>query len=834
MARHSTDMTATKAIPGILALLLCLCMALCLALSTVYPTHAASPDADAPADAAARSLEKGHPKLQSALYELAATQESRRAGLAAERGIHFSDGMVRVIAEASDEEAQEAAVAVEALGGTVETTYRGLVQAMVPVSSLTSLADEPCVRLVRLPWVAVPAATSEGAGVINADDWNAAGYTGSGIKVGVLDGGFSGYDALLGTDLPAAVNTLWAPSIGGEGGSIHGTACAEIIYDIAPDADFYLANFATEAEMGNAVDWFIAQGVDVVSCSMGIPNSGPGDGTGPICAMVDEARAAGILWCNSAGNFAERHWMGYWTDADADDLHEFAPGVELNAFTATAGELIVVCLKWDDPFGGSGNDYDLYLLDSGYNIIPPTSQDYQTGSQDPVESIVTTASYSGVYYVQFWLFDADGTAHFHLISAYHELQYRVSAGSLIEPADAASAFTLGAVDQATPNALEDFSSRGPTQDGRVKPDAVTPDGVSTESYGPVAFYGTSAAAPHAAGAAVLVKDAHPGYTPDDLQAFLETTAVDLGAAGKDNLYGSGRLDLASPPASPSPPTVATNPATDVAESGGQLTATLHGTITDDGSDECSYQFEYGTQSGGPYDVATGWTGTEFTGDTFSATTGPLDQDTAYFFRARAQNDSGIGNGEERTFTTPTLFSVTLDADPDEVGLTIDGTAYSADQLPVEFSWADGSEHQCAAPSTVEVDDTTQYVFVQWSDSDTEPASRTITVSADAEYTATCKKQYYLAVESDYGEPTGGGWYDDGVSADIEVDEVVEEDSTRYMFSDWVVDGEEEDADNTVYQLNYCQVIQRMEPGEPLPETLFELPGPPGPGLIDEY
>jgi len=61
------------------------------------------------------------------------------------------------------------------------------------------------------------------------------------------------------------------------------------------------------------------------------------------------------------------------------------------------------------------------------------------------------------------------------------------------------------------------------------------------------FAGTSAAAPHVAGAVVLVKQAYPSYTPDQLQQFLEGNADDLGAAGKDNVYGAGVVRLPSPP-----------------------------------------------------------------------------------------------------------------------------------------------------------------------------------------------------------------------------------------------------------------------------------------------
>jgi hypothetical protein len=81
---------------------------------------------------------------------------------------------------------------------------------------------------------------------------------------------------------------------------------------------------------------------------------------------------------------------------------------------------------------------------------------------------------------------------------------------------------------------------------------VAPDGVSGATYGPSGYYGTSAASPHVAGAAALVKQAFPSYTPAQIKGFLEGRTVALGAPGKDNTYGSGRLDLGPPPSTPTP------------------------------------------------------------------------------------------------------------------------------------------------------------------------------------------------------------------------------------------------------------------------------------------
>jgi len=111
---------------------------------------------------------------------------------------------------------------------------------------------------------------------------------------------------------------------------------------------------------------------------------------------------------------------------------------------------------------------------------------------------------------------------------------------------------VGAVDVNSPYSLENYSSQGPAfgtsgdcSGGSTKPDIVAYSNVSTASYGSEGFGGTSAATPHVAGASALVKQLYPAYTVAQLQNYLESEALDMGAPGKDNMYGWGRLYLSS-------------------------------------------------------------------------------------------------------------------------------------------------------------------------------------------------------------------------------------------------------------------------------------------------
>src|SRR5207248_2895546 len=74
---------------------------------------------------------------------------------------------------------------------------------------------------------------------------------------------------------------------------------------------------------------------------------------------------------------------------------------------------------------------------------------------------------------------------------------------------------------------------------RQKPDITAADGVMCAAPGFNRFYGTSAAAPHAAAIAALVKSANLSLTPAQIRTALSSTAIDIEAAGVDRDSGVG-------------------------------------------------------------------------------------------------------------------------------------------------------------------------------------------------------------------------------------------------------------------------------------------------------
>jgi serine protease AprX len=133
--------------------------------------------------------------------------------------------------------------------------------------------------------------------------------------------------------------------------------------------------------------------------------------------------------------------------------------------------------------------------------------------------------------------------------------YGADRGSIVIPSGARGAISVGAMSDAqvaptyggpvAPH-LADFSSRGPTADGRIKPDVLA-YGVAIRAAeagtgdGYVQYNGTSMATPYAAGVAALLLEANPALTPSEVRSILLETAEDWGPTGADIDYGHGLI-----------------------------------------------------------------------------------------------------------------------------------------------------------------------------------------------------------------------------------------------------------------------------------------------------
>ncbi len=473
----------------------------------------------------------------------------------------------------------EAVKVIESAGGTVTfvSELDDELQAWIPVSQLEGVAADTAVAAINRPAYLVPLdnnavdAYTEGFAPLNGQAWHDKGKRGAGVKVAIIDAGFLGYAGLLGSDLPSSVTAK--NFVDGQNDnqvgtdSRHGTGCAEIVYDIAPDAQFFLIKIATNLDLQQAVNYAIAQGVDVISTSIGWYNLSPGDGTGQFANLVDLARNNGITWITAAGNDRDAHWGGAFADPDDDDFHNFSGSQEVlffgpgngNAYAIPPGVLLRIYVRWDD-WVNINQDYALHVVGwngSQWQVVGSSSRpQFGIPGQRPTEDVIGTTTASSRPY-GFVIERISGSRNVNLeifAPDIARLDKFVPERSLPNLADAANAITVGGIGFAAPFSFEDYSAQGPTNGpggtefgGDPKPNLAAYTGVSTEAYGFQAFSGTSASAPHAAGGAVLVRGAQPSYTPDQIQDFLEGRAIDLGQPGMDMMFGHGRLYLGTPP-----------------------------------------------------------------------------------------------------------------------------------------------------------------------------------------------------------------------------------------------------------------------------------------------
>ena len=465
-----------------------------------------------------------------------------------EQGLQIRGGLVQAVAVVEASDLSQVYEAVTRVGGYVEADHESLLQVAVPPEALDQLARTSGVRYVRAPDYPVVLDTmSEGVESMGLSPWYRAGFRGHGIKIAVADVGFDAYWNLLGTELPTqpVVKSFRPDGDITGGGNPHGTATAEIVYDVAPEATLYLVNFSTEVELGQAVDWLISQRVDVISSSVGWPGTALGDGTGTVDEMVKKADRAGILWVQAAGNFAQTHWTRFFNDPDGNGFNNFAPTDEGNTVSLRQSGpnqeqifRVEIFLTWDD-WVSMTEDYDLFLF-RGDGVVAQSTA-FQNGKFPPVEHIVYTTASQGDFWIGIQRFRTTRRVKLDLVVTIdYGLEYKVPQESLVVPADSPFALTVGAVEPGTPT-VRPYSSQGPTKVGLAKPDLVAPDQVTTVTYGHKGFSGTSAAVPYVAAAAALVKNARPTMTPADLRAFLTRNAAGPGLASKNNLLGAGHV-----------------------------------------------------------------------------------------------------------------------------------------------------------------------------------------------------------------------------------------------------------------------------------------------------
>nr|MBC8231756.1 S8 family serine peptidase [bacterium] len=188
----------------------------------------------------------------------------------------------------------------------------------------------------------------------------------------------------------------------------------------------------------------------------------------------------------------------------------------------------------------SGSATDEWLYRAGDWVIDPDGNPETDDIPDVVNNSWCDSNGSNQFYrsvVQTWI-------ALDIFPAFANGNNGPGSGTVGAPASYPESFGVGATD--INDNIASFSSRGPSPiDGGIKPNVSAP-GVNIRSSVPGGYgrsQGTSMACPHVTGGVALLKSANPSLTVEQIKQILQDTAVDLGAAGPDNDYGWGRIDL---------------------------------------------------------------------------------------------------------------------------------------------------------------------------------------------------------------------------------------------------------------------------------------------------
>ena len=427
------------------------------------------------------------------------------------------------------------------------------------------------------------------------------GVDGSGIGIGVLsDGVDSRADRQASGDLPATVTVLPGQARPAEADATdtfdEGTAMLEIVHDLAPGAELYFATaFNGQAQFAANIEALCAAGADVIVDDIGYLREAAFQDD-VVAQGINAAVAAGCVYFSAGGNNGNLNdgtsgvWEGDFNEGGTFTIDGESVGTSHlfnvrgpNVNRITDYDFDTICLKWSDPLGASANDYDLYLVDPDKGVIYTnvSSTDSQDGTQDPVECIgrlelSSTGELLDLTRYRLLVVKVAGeNRYLHLNTHGGRLTFATD-GQMYDHAAAANAIGVAATNAALAGgdggvfdgteSVERFSSDGPRRiffhpDGRAitpgnfsatgglllqKPDVTAADRVSTATPEFETFFGTSAAAPHAAAIAALMLQAAGGprsLTRVQLLQAMQDTALEIEAPGDwDRDSGAGIVD----------------------------------------------------------------------------------------------------------------------------------------------------------------------------------------------------------------------------------------------------------------------------------------------------
>jgi subtilisin family serine protease len=435
-------------------------------------------------------------------------------------------------------------------------------------------------------WLARKNCGVNGKGVkvgIISDSYNSFGGAGDGMTFGELPGIYNPFNLKSNTEV--------LQDLDDNSGSDEGRAMAEIVHDIAPGAQLAFHTGALgAANFAQGIQRLTAAGCKVITDDIFYFDE-PFFQDGIIAQSVDLAKQKGVSYFSAAGNQAANSYESDYRGSPDEVLgsgrgtaHNFNGPADMPRYFQPifipSGGSFIASFQWDQPCFSAGSsgattDMDIYLLDNTGNIVAAGIIN-NIMSGDPIEVFgFDNRTAENTFFLVITKRAGPDPSRIKYILFKNGAFFITNPGipgifapTLVGHAKAAGAIATGAVFYGSTPAygldtadVERFSSVGGVANYfneagsrivpmvRQKPEIIAPDGVNTSFFNPAGagdiqqdndifpnFFGTSAAAPHAAGIAALMLEATRTnrLTPGQLKGILTATAHDM-----DNLYTTG-------------------------------------------------------------------------------------------------------------------------------------------------------------------------------------------------------------------------------------------------------------------------------------------------------
>lgn len=376
-------------------------------------------------------------------------------------------------------------------------------------------------------------------------------------------------------------------------GDDEGRGMLQIVHDLAPGAELAFATaYLSETSFADNIRALRSAGADILVDDVSYFDE-PYFQQGLIDVAINDVTADGARYFTAAGNsnvivsgkdIASWEAPGYRAttcpsavaayEASCMDFQPEAGADSNRAFTLVNGGAAVIGLQWAEPWYGVATDLDLVVLNLDSGDIVAASADDNLVTQRPSEFLEVKNTSGSVGHYAVVIGKAAGASprvKVDVIQSYgiSAMEYPVSAGgdvvgpTIVGHAGNSSGMSVGAVPYNDATTPESFSSRGPmvTYFAPVvdttpaaataavvvnKPDFVATDGGATTFFGSSKggvrrFYGTSAAAPHAAAVGALMLQARPSLTATQMLGVMVAKAAPM-AHGSAAAIGAGLLD----------------------------------------------------------------------------------------------------------------------------------------------------------------------------------------------------------------------------------------------------------------------------------------------------